>query len=150
MINIFKLNTVRDRTLQTKLEIYNKVLKKIHTKIKFNSKKGVAQAIYIIPKFVLGLPTYNQINCAIFCVNKLKFNGFIVIYTYPNLVFISWEHVPSIISNPDVAPVAHKIKSNPEKDYSSIIYKISNIYPNNQVIDNTQTNHNNPRLLKNY
>ena len=147
MINIFKLNTVRDRTLQTKLEIYTRVLKKIHTKIKFNSKKGIAQVIYIIPKFVLGLPTYNQINCAIFCVNKLKFNGFIVIYTYPNLIFISWEHVPSIISNPDIAPVAYEIKSNPDKDYSSIIYKISNIYPNNDASNGAR---NNPPRLKNY
>ena len=138
MINIFKLNTMRDRTLQTKLEIYNSVLKKIHTKIKFNSKLKVSQAIYIIPKLVLGLPTYNQINCAIYCVNKLKFNGFIVIYTYPNMIFISWDHVPSIISNPDVAPVAYEIKSNPDKDYSALIYKISNILP-----------HNNKLLLKN-
>ena len=134
MINIFKLNTVRDRTLQTKLEIYNRVLKKIHTKIKFNSKRRISQAIYIIPKFVLGLPTYNQINCAIYCVNKLKFNGFIVIYTYPNMIFISWEHVPSIISNPNIAPIAYEITSNPDKDYSTLIYKLSNIYPDNQLL----------------
>ena len=134
MINIFKLNTVRDRTLQTKIQIYNRVLKKIHTKIKFNSKRRISQAIYIIPKFVLGLPTYNQINCAIYCVNKLKFNGFIVIYTYPNMIFISWEHVPSIISEPDIAPIAYEIASNPNKDYSTLIYKLSNIYPNNQLL----------------
>ena len=130
MINIFELNTVRDKTLQTKVDIYNKVLKKIHTKIKFNSKKGLSQAIYIIPNFILGLPTYNQINCAIFCVNKLKFNGFIVVYTHPNMLFISWEHVPSITNNPNVAQIAYQLESNPDKDYSKMIYKICNIYPN--------------------
>ena len=134
MINIFKLNTVRDRTLQTKVAIYNKILKKVHTKIKFNSKAGISQAIYIIPKFVMGLPTYNQINCAIYCVNKLKFNGFIVIYTYPNMMFISWEHIPSTISNPRMSSIANEIESNPNKDYSKIIYRLSNIYPSQPLL----------------
>ena len=101
MINIFKLNKKRDQQDLNKEFIFRNILRKIHNKIEANSNKGVAQLMYVIPLVIIGLPTYDQINCAAFCVSKLRANGFLVVYTYPNLLFISWEHVPSTLKNPE-------------------------------------------------
>tara|TARA_B000000475_G_C15987519_1_gene443658 strand:- start:1325 stop:1765 length:441 start_codon:yes stop_codon:yes gene_type:complete len=47
---------------------------------------------YVIPEFILGLPKYDTGSCTEYLMNKLDDNGFIVKYTYPNLLFISWNH----------------------------------------------------------
>ena len=127
MINIFKLNKKRDQQALNKEYIFKNVLGKIHNKIEANSNKGVPQLIYIIPRIILGLPTYDQINCASYCVNKLRANGFIIVYTYPNLLFISWDHVPSTLKNPEYKTLAYEILTKPDVDYSEIIKEISNL-----------------------
>lgn len=129
MINIFKLNNARERKEQNKLFVYKKILEIIHNRITISNEKGHGQTIYIIPKVLFGLPTYNQLKCAIYCVEKLKANGFIVVYTYPNMIFISWDHVPNTIDNPKFNTIENELKRNPDADYSNIIYKISNIKP---------------------
>ena len=125
MINILKLNKKRDQKNINKEYIFRHVLKKIHTKIENTSDKGTGYLVYIIPKVILGLPTYNQLSCAAYCVQKLKANGFIVVYTYPNMLFISWEHVPSTLQNPQYKMIAYQILTQPDKDYSNIIQNIS-------------------------
>ena len=126
MINIFKLNKKRDQNQLNKRNYFQKVLRKIHNKIERTSDKGFSQAIYIIPRVVLGLPVYDQLHCASYCVNRLRANGFLVIYTYPNMLFVSWGHVPSTLENPQYKPIAYEILTKPEKDYSAIIQRISN------------------------
>jgi hypothetical protein len=131
MLNIFELNKKRDEKEIKKIETYRKILTKIHNKIKLNGSKGIEYSIYIIPKFVPGLPAYDQIKCADYCVERLRKNGFVTIYTYPNLIYISWAHVPSTIKQPEVLNVGYQIISNPYKDYSNLVYEISNILPSN-------------------
>jgi len=126
MINIFKLNKKRDQKELNKSYIYKKILNRIHNKIKSTSHQGVPQMVYVIPKVIIGLPIFDQINCAVYCVEKLRANGFIVYYTFPNLLFISWEHVPSTLKNPQFKPIAYEILTKPERDYSQIIQRISN------------------------
>jgi len=124
MINIFDLNKNRDEKEINKYKTYREILKKCHSKIKLVSKESYTNCCYIIPKIVMGLPKYDQILCAEYCVEKLRKNGFVVVYTFPNLLYISWEHVPSTIKNPEVKSIHNEIKSNPYKDYSNIIYKL--------------------------
>lgn len=131
MLNIFELNKKRDEKEIKKVETYRKILKKIHNKIKLNGEKGLEHAVYVIPKFVMGLPAYDQIKCADYCVERLRKNGLVTIYTYPNLIFISWAHIPSSIKQPAVSELGYEIISNPYKDYSNIIYQISDVISNN-------------------
>lgn len=102
MLNVFALNNIRDQKELNKYEIYNKVLKKIHHRIKVVSTKGESFCFYVIPEFIFGIPKYDTLSCAEHIVKKLKINGFRVIYTYPNLIFISWGHVPSELKNPEI------------------------------------------------
>lgn len=84
------------------LNNYNKILVRIHNKIKYISKQTINDNCcwYIIPEFVLGLSKYNHKDCCVYVIEKLRMNGFVVRYTHPNLLFISWKHwVPSYVRN---------------------------------------------------
>ena len=127
MLNIFELNKKRDEKQIKKIGTYREILKKIHNKIKLNGNKGIEHTVYIIPRFVMGLPAYDQVKCAEYCVERLRKNGFVTIYTYPNMIFISWAHVPSTIKQPGVLDLGYEILSNPYKDYSNMVYEISSL-----------------------
>lgn len=76
------------------LAIYSKVLKRVQSRIKHtaNLNKGRTECIYLIPDFMLGIPTYNVQDCTVFIITALLKNGFYVNYTHPNMVYISWKH----------------------------------------------------------
>ena len=47
---------------------------------------------YLMPEMVIGIPKYDYRDCTAYIIEKLRTNGFIVRYTHPNLLFISWSH----------------------------------------------------------
>ncbi len=77
-----------------KLNTYKMVLSRIHTRIKVTSRqKNNEQCCwFVVPEVILGAPSYNIQACIIYITNELKDNGFMVKYTHPNLIFISWKH----------------------------------------------------------
>ena len=79
---------------------YNKILARVHTKIKLVSKQyaDTYHCWYIVPEVLLGIPKYDHKDCTAYVINKLQENGFIVRYTHPNLIFVSWKHwVPGYV-----------------------------------------------------
>ncbi len=81
---------------------YNKILVRIHNKIKYVSKQLINEQCcwYVVPEMMIGIPKYNHNDCTAYVIEKLRDNGFIVCYTHPNLLFISWKHwVPSYVRN---------------------------------------------------
>ena len=91
----------KERNLYT-LSIYNKILNRIHYKIKVTSRQYNNNKFvwYVIPEVILGIPKYDVSECTSYLINELNNNGFRVKYIYPNLLIISWEHwVPSYVRN---------------------------------------------------
>ena len=83
-----------------KLEIFNKILHRIHGKIKQSSRLQPEDQFcwFVIPETIIGVPKYDQGHCIGYLIEKLKTNGFIVKYFHPNLFFICWKHwVPSYV-----------------------------------------------------
>jgi hypothetical protein len=81
---------------------YNKILSRVHNKIKYVSKQLINDQCcwYVMPEMMIGIPKYNCADCTSYVIEKLRDNGFVVRYTYPNLLFISWKHwVPSYVRN---------------------------------------------------
>ena len=78
----------------SKLEIFNKLLNRIHTKIKMTSRQKIDEQFcwFVVPEMMLGVPKYNHSDCIAYLVDKLQHNGFAVKYTHPNLLLISWKH----------------------------------------------------------
>lgn len=97
-INLDDLYDKKHEKEKLKLSIYEKILDRIHNKIKFTARQKHNEQFlfYQVPEFQLGLPRYDVGDCIAFLINELEDNGFHIKYTHPNLLFISWQHyIPS-------------------------------------------------------
>jgi hypothetical protein len=92
MINIDSLNKVNEDRDKLRVETYDTILKKCHERIKTvaYSPRGGTFCFYIIPTYVFGVPIYDLNTCIVYMVQHLMKNGFHVVYTHPNLLYISW------------------------------------------------------------
>ena len=101
-LNMDELYTKKQQQDMNILNNYNKILVRIHNKIKYISKQLVNDQCcwYVMPEMMIGIPKYDHKDCTAFVIEKLRTNGFIVRYTHPNLLFISWRHwVPTYVRN---------------------------------------------------
>ena len=115
MANIFTLENVEDFSEKlnidelyekkrqqdlNRLALFNKILNRIHVKIKTVSRQKVDEQFcwFLVPETIIGVPRYDQAACIAYLIDKLKTNGFNVRYIHPNTLFISWMHfVPSYV-----------------------------------------------------
>ena len=93
-INMDELYEQRKKTEEVKIQVYNRILNRVHKKIKTTSRNRNSEkfCFFLIPEFVLGIPKYDIGICTSYIIDKLIDNGFMVKYTHPNLLFISWQH----------------------------------------------------------
>ncbi len=115
MSNIFTLENVTEFSQQlnidelyerkkqydlNKLDLYNKILNRIHVRIKTTAKQKLNEQFcwFVVPEVILGVPNYDQAGCIAYLLDKLKENGFNVKYIHPNTLLIVWAHfVPNYI-----------------------------------------------------
>ena len=115
MANIFTLENIEDFSEKlnidelyekkrqydlSKLNLFNKILNRIHVRIKTTSRQKVDEQFcwFIVPEIIIGVPKYDQPACIAYLIDKLKQNGFNIKYIHPNTLFISWSHwVPSYV-----------------------------------------------------
>ena len=115
MANIFTLENIEDFSEKlnidelyekkrqydlNKLSLFNKILNRIHVRIKTTSRQKLNEAFcwFVVPEIIIGVPKYDQGACIAYLLDKLKTNGFNVRYIHPNTLFISWMHwVPSYV-----------------------------------------------------
>ena len=99
-INLDELyDTKKEKDLQ-KLQVFNRILNRIHTKIKMTSRQKINSNFcwYVVPEVMLGIVNYDRVMCISYIVAKLEENDFQVRYTHPNLIFISWGHyIPTYV-----------------------------------------------------
>ena len=93
-LNIDDLYETKKKNDLNKLELFNKLLVKIHTKIKTASRQRNSDNFcsFVMPEILVGFPNYNLSECLVFVVDSLETNGFLTRYIHPNLLFISWNH----------------------------------------------------------
>ena len=101
-INIDELYEKKRQYDVGKLELFNKILNRIHVRIKTTSRQKLDEQFcwFVVPEVIIGVPKYDQGACIAYIVDKLKTNGFYVKYIHPNTLLISWLHwVPSYVRN---------------------------------------------------
>ena len=99
-INIDELYEKKRQQDLNKLGLFNKILNRVHVKIKTVSRQKIDEQFcwFLVPETILGVPKYDQGACIAYLMDKLKISGFNVRYIHPNLLFISWLHwVPSYV-----------------------------------------------------
>ena len=97
-LNLDDLYKQKKITQEHKIKIYQRVLARVHSKIKATSRMRNSDkfTFFLLPEFILGVPRYDMAECTSYVMEKLIDNGFIIKYTHPNLLFISWQHhIPS-------------------------------------------------------
>jgi hypothetical protein len=115
MANIFTLENISDFSEKlniddlyekkkqydlNKLTLYNKILNRIHVRIKTTARQKIDEQFcwFVVPEVMIGVPKYDNAQCISYLLDKIKDNGFNVRYIHPNTLFISWQHwVPSYV-----------------------------------------------------
>ena len=94
MLDLNLLLTKRRAVINRKHEIYRQILQKCHKRITYqaNKRPDLTWCVFEIPDWIPGLPRFNKIACTQFCLSKLRKNGFMINYTPPSTLFISWQH----------------------------------------------------------
>ena len=101
-INLDDLYDNKKKTDMQKLNTYNKILNRIHKKIKVVSRQrnNMQCCWYVVPEIILGVPKFDHTDCISYILDKLYANGFKIKYTHPNLLLISWNHwIPGYVRN---------------------------------------------------
>lgn len=101
-LNMEELYEKKQDVDKRQLDLFNKLLGKIHMRIKHISKQPNHPLIlwYIVPETIIGVPRYDQAACIVYLINQLETNGFVVKYILPNLLCICWQHyIPKYVRN---------------------------------------------------
>ena len=93
MANIFTLDNINDfsenlniddlyeRKRQfdlNQLNLFNKILNRIHVRIKTTSRQKIDEQFcwFVVPEIMIGVPKFDQGACIAYLIDKLKTNGF--------------------------------------------------------------------------
>ena len=99
-LNLDELYEQKKQEDLAKLYTFNRILTRAHEKIKVASRQKNSQQFcwFLVPEVLIGVPNYDKNGCITYIISKLEENDFIVRYTHPNLLFVSWKHyVPNYV-----------------------------------------------------
>jgi hypothetical protein len=91
MVKAKDLIKSQEEKKKLKEKTYKKILDRIEKKISIASNGDFYYTYYEIPELILGLPLYSLKDCILYVKKKLENNGFKVIISEPNILFISWQ-----------------------------------------------------------
>ena len=94
-INIEDLYETRQKNDLQRVDTFNKLLEKIHERIKIASRQRINNEFcyYVMPEVLIGCPNYDFEQCLYYILSCLQGAGFLTKYIHPTLILISWRHV---------------------------------------------------------
>ena len=101
-LNIDDLYEKKRQIDLNKLELFKKLLNRIHVRIKTTAKHNIHEKFcwYVVPEIIIGVPKYDQAGCIAYLMNTLQENGFKTRYFHPNTLLVCWDHwVPAYVRN---------------------------------------------------
>jgi hypothetical protein len=93
-LNIDDLYEKKKEVDTNRVNLYNKLLVKVHNRIKTCSRQRFDNEFcyFVMPEILVGYPNYNFNECLMYILSCLDDDGFITKYVHPNLILISWRH----------------------------------------------------------
>jgi hypothetical protein len=163
-LNIDELYEKKRQYDLNKLALYNKILNRIHIRIKTTSRQKIDEQFcwFVVPELIIGVPKYDQASCIAYLMDKLKENGFNIRYIHPNTLFISWLHwVPSYVRTElkkktgiVIDEYGQKIQDNDGDNNHNVKLKIEDKNPNDLMFSikgsGSQQNQDNLKQKKSY
>lgn len=146
--DISKLINDQHNIQQKKLDVYNKILKKVFNKIELINKRKKTELIYEVPNYIFGYPLYDNRTCIVFVISSLRKKGFYVKFNFPNILFISWKNIISsniknitfnlMKKNDDINKINrshNKLDNHFKKENKKILEDIDNLIQKNDNLD---------------
>ena len=124
--------STNQKTLR-RLETYDNILKKCHTRIKYYSKFEKTTCFFAIPEFLIGVPLYDVNELTTYMINSLEKNGFKLMYLHPNWLMIDWSEKKKTIENAQKS-LAKKTPQQAKKQVESKYKPIEEYKPSNSFI----------------
>ena len=163
-LNIDELYEKKRQYDLSKLALYNKILNRIHVRIRTTSRQKIDEQFcwFVVPELIIGVPKYDQASCIAYLMDKLKENGFNIRYIHPNTLFISWLHwVPSYVRTElkkktgiVIDEYGQKIQDNDGDNNHNVKLKIEDKNPNDLMFNikgsGSQQNQDNLKQKKSY
>jgi hypothetical protein len=112
-LNIGELYETINNKNKVRMEKFDRILQRIHSRIKYNARLEKTYCFFQIPEFIIGVPLYNVSDLRNYLINSLNRNGFTILYVEPNWLFINWDL--STMKSPK-----KEKKKQPKKDYKLI------------------------------
>ena len=128
------------------LATYKKILGRIHNKITITSRQHINLQFcwFVVPEMIIGVPVYDHGACVAFCIDELRDNGFMVRYTHPNLLLISWQHwIPGYVRN----EIKKKTGVNIDGNGNRVNTKLLNSAAESEPVDPNQLMFHQPKKL---
>jgi|TARA_B110000967_G_C18375935_1_gene312908 hypothetical protein len=122
--------TIHEKNIK-RLEHFDCILQKIHSRIRASARKEETHCFYQVPEFIIGVPLYNVLDLRKYLINSLEKNGFKLLYMEPNWLFISWE-----VKQPTINDSLRKQKSDGKKLKSQEFKTIDDYKPNGNFVYN--------------
>lgn len=123
--------TIHEKNIK-RLEHFDNILKKIHSRIRCCAQKEETYCFFQIPEFIFGVPLYNINDLRKYLINSLEKNGFKMLYVDPNWLFISWE-----VRQPTIEDSKKKKKSEEKKNKSNEFKTIDDYKPGGNFVYNS-------------
>ncbi len=158
-ISISELHQKQIEKKNNEIKIFDNILNKCYNRIKLVSERSHESSCFFqSPEFIFGIPMYDSYKCSKYLIKNLISEGFMVIYTHPNLFYISWDinltKSPQKINNNNNNNNNNfnNLKSNQIKNnYKQICdYKPTGNFLNHtqSISNNNNNNNNNNRVVK--
>lgn len=140
----------KKKTDLIRLGMYNKLLEKIHKKIKLTSRQRTNNQVcfFVMPEILIGFPKYDIAEAVYYIMNQLDNNGFRTKYIHPNLIIISWAHwVPEYVRKQmkkktgiEVNSFGEQINNDDDNDDNFKVSFLKNKNKNNSYNNNNDYN----------
>ncbi len=103
-----------------RLEIYDNILKKCHSRIKYYSKYEKTTCFFAIPEFIIGVPLFNVVELRTYIINSLERNGFKLMYIHPNWLMIDWSDKKNKLNTIQASEIAKQSSKKKQTNYKPI------------------------------
>ena len=90
MISVKEIHEIENKRKKIKKEIYTKIYEQFCKRIKMSVELGIKYTELAVPTFLMGYPTFDQIQAAVYLRRQLINAGFVVRNISPTEFRVSW------------------------------------------------------------
>lgn len=90
MISVKEIHEIENKRKKIKKEIYTKIYEQFCKRIKMSVEFGTRHTELTVPTFLMGYPTFDQVQAAVYIRRQLLNAGFVVRDISPTEFRVSW------------------------------------------------------------